>query len=77
MAKRENMYQCELGQGTSRQVAYIAEHGASIGKIVEIVDDEGGKSLWEVLSVGDKGIDGRALSEKQSRQRDWKRKTDA
>ncbi len=53
-AKRNDLYfQCELGQGTARQVAFIEGRGAHVGKSVELKSD---KTFWDVLSVATPGI---------------------
>ncbi|MCV9965106.1 hypothetical protein OIU34_24745 [Pararhizobium sp. BT-229] len=62
-------FQCSLSQGSARTQAYIPERGAGVGKMIEIKDD-GFDGLWKVEQVADKGIDERALREKQARDRD-------
>jgi hypothetical protein len=62
-------FQCSLSQGSARTQAYIPERGAGVGKMIEIKDD-GFDGLWKVDQVADKGIDERALREKQARDRD-------
>lgn len=62
-------FQCSLSQGTARAHAYIPERGAGVGKLIEIKDDCF-TGLWKVEQVADRGIDERALREKQARDRD-------
>lgn len=49
----ENLYQCELSQGTTRTHGYIPERAAKVGAMVEI-KEAGFDGLWRVDSVSDK-----------------------
>ena len=49
----ENLYQCELSQGTTRTRGYIPERAAKVGSLVEIKDN-GFEGLWRVDSVSDR-----------------------
>lgn len=71
LRKAENMiyFQCELSQGTRRTRGYIEQRGAAVGRLVEIKDD-GFDGLWCVDQVADRGVEERALREKQMRDRD-------
>jgi hypothetical protein len=62
-------FQCSLSQGTARTHAYIPERGAILGKLIEIKED-GFSGLWKVEQVANKGMEERALKEKQARDRD-------
>jgi hypothetical protein len=62
-------FQCELSQGTRRTRGYIEQRGAVRGRLVEIKDD-GFDGLWRVDQVADRGVEERALREKQMRDRD-------
>lgn len=56
MSKHKELYfQCELSQGTGRDVAYLEERGAVVGKTVEI--NPGSGDFWVVESVSSTGID--------------------
>lgn len=62
-------FQCELSQGNRRTRGYIEQRGAIEGRLVSIKDD-GFDGLWRVDQVADRGVDERALREKQARDRD-------
>lgn len=62
-------FQCSLSQGSARTQAFIPERGAGVGKLIEIKDD-GFTGLWRVDQVPEKGIDEKALRDKQARDRD-------
>ena len=64
----ELWYQCELEQGTGRDVAYIPERAAIVGKSVEIVRGSG--DFWEVVSVGHPGVPQSRVREAQDRARE-------
>ncbi len=49
-------FHVELQKGTTHQVAWIAERGARVGAVVELLDDEENGKGWTVISVGDKSI---------------------
>lgn len=70
-------YQCELTRastyGTLKQVAWIEERGAHVGKNVEVKD---GSGRWDVVAVYPQAMDAKALSEFQQNSRNFKAKTD-
>lgn len=66
-------YQCELTQGNLKQVAWIEERGAIVGKNVEIKDDSG---RWDVVAVYPHSLEAKALQEFQQNSRNFKEKTD-
>jgi hypothetical protein len=49
-------FHVELQKGSTHQVAWIAERGARVGSVVELLDDEENGKGWTVISVGDKSI---------------------
>lgn len=54
MAKQKMYRQCELSQGTGRDVAYIEERAAGLGKSVEL--NPGSGDFWTVSSVSDRAL---------------------
>jgi hypothetical protein len=67
MALKDVKYkQCELSNGTRRQVAWIPEKFAQTGKVLRLHDEDG----WRVKSVGSVTLTGDIVSE---RSQDYKR----
>jgi hypothetical protein len=64
----ELWHQCELRQGTARDVAYIPARAALVGKMVEVVPRS--RDFWEVFSVGHPGIPYSRVREVQDRARE-------
>ena len=62
--------QCQLMKGNTRQVAWIPEHGAKKGAILELKLGEGDRDPgWEVVEVGAS----KEAAEVQERARDFTR----
>lgn len=51
MARAKLFLQCDLSQGTGRDVAFIEARGAVVGKQVEIIPGSG--DFWNVDGVSD------------------------
>ena len=61
-------YQCKFrGADGGETVAWIEERGASVGAMVELVTADG--KFWEVLEVYEPPMNGAALREKQTKDR--------
>ena len=57
-------YQCRFRRGAERTVAWIEARGAKVGAWVDLESrDDGG--LWEVETVFDAPLEGRALKDMQ------------